>query len=180
MAQSLQSVGEHPAELSVVEEHLLLVVHKNAVGNRRAAWRIITSVEQKEKLKGKEQLASYAREYVAKVEGELQKIRGGILALMDKNLVPSASTDESIVQLCVQRAQSKAERHADIPVVVQRQVPMGQTKAVEVAQVLDIDMIADVPVVLQRQVPIAQEVQKTAEVPQAQYVDRVVGVPAVC
>ena len=32
---------------------------------------------------------SHAREYVAKVEGELQKIRDGILALMDKKLIPS-------------------------------------------------------------------------------------------
>ena len=41
--------------------------------------------------------ASYAREYVAKVEGELQKIRDGILALMDTNLVSSARTGESKV-----------------------------------------------------------------------------------
>ena len=39
----------------------------------------------------KEQQASYAKEYVAKVEAELQKICDGILALMDKNLIPSAS-----------------------------------------------------------------------------------------
>ena len=34
--------------------------------------------------------ASYAREYVAKVGAELQKICDDILALMDKNLIPSA------------------------------------------------------------------------------------------
>ena len=33
------------------EENLLLVVYKNAVDNRRAAWRVVTSVEQKEKSK---------------------------------------------------------------------------------------------------------------------------------
>ena len=42
-------------------------------------------------------MVSNAREYVEKVEGELQKIRDGILALMDKKLVPSASTDETKV-----------------------------------------------------------------------------------
>ena len=36
-----------------------------------------------------EQYASYAKENVAKVEAELQKIYDGILALMDKNLTPS-------------------------------------------------------------------------------------------
>ena len=35
---------------------------------------------------GNEQQASYTREYVAKVEAELQKICDGILALMDKHL----------------------------------------------------------------------------------------------
>ena len=37
-----------------------------------------------------EQQASYAKDYFAKVEAELQKIYDGILALMDKNLIPSA------------------------------------------------------------------------------------------
>merc|ERR1712136_606508 len=71
--------------------------YKNAVGSRRAAWRIITSVEQKEKTKGNEQQVSYAREYVRKVEVELQKICDGILSLMEKNLIPAASTGESKV-----------------------------------------------------------------------------------
>ena len=81
----------------VEEWNLLSVVYKNAVDSRRAVWRVITSIEQNEKSEGKEQLASHAREYIAEMEGELQKIRDGILALMDKNLIPSASTDESKV-----------------------------------------------------------------------------------
>ena len=98
MAEYVQKVGEHPAELLVEEWNLLSLVYKNAVGSRRAAWRAITSVEQKEKSKGKKQLASYAREYVAKVEGELQKIRDGILALMEENLIPSACTGDVLLQ----------------------------------------------------------------------------------
>ena len=78
----------------VKEWNLLSLAYKNAVGSRRAAWRVVTSTEQKEKFKGEEQLASYAREYVAKVEGELQKIRDGILALTDKELIPLPGTDE--------------------------------------------------------------------------------------
>ena len=84
----------------VEEWSLLPLVYKNAVDSRRAAWRVITSIEQNEKPEGKEQLASHAREYIAEVEGELQKIRDGVLALMDKNLIPSASTDESKVLYC--------------------------------------------------------------------------------
>ena len=81
----------------VEEWGLLPLVYKNAVDSRRAAWRVITSIEQNEKSKSEEQLASHAREYIAEVEGELQKIRDGILALMDKNLIPLVSTDESKV-----------------------------------------------------------------------------------
>ena len=52
--------------------------------------RHITSVEQKEKFKGEEQLVSHAREYVAKVKGELQKIRDGILCTHGQGTHPIA------------------------------------------------------------------------------------------
>ena len=56
MAEYLQRVGEQPSELQVEEWNLLPLVYKNAIGSRRAAWRVVTSVELKEKFKGKEQL----------------------------------------------------------------------------------------------------------------------------
>merc|ERR1711941_123748 len=63
----------------------------------RAAWRIITSVEQKEKSKGNDEQAKYAKEYCGKVEAELQKICDTILGLLDGNLIGKASTGESKV-----------------------------------------------------------------------------------
>ena len=50
MTESLQRVGEQPLELSVEERNLLSVAYGSTAGCRRAAWRIITSVEQKENL----------------------------------------------------------------------------------------------------------------------------------
>mmetsp|Transcript_31682 Transcript_31682/g.100988 ORF Transcript_31682/g.100988 Transcript_31682/m.100988 type:complete len:242 (+) Transcript_31682:87-812(+) len=97
MASHMEAVGKLPDELSVEERNLLSVAYKNAVGSRRAAWRIITSVEQKEKTKGNEEQAKHAREYCAKVEGELTKICDTILGLLDGNLIAKASTDESKV-----------------------------------------------------------------------------------
>merc|ERR1712007_343482 len=93
----MEKVGKLPDELSVEERNLLSVSYKNAVGSRRAAWRIITSVEQKEKSKGNEEQAKYAKEYCTKVEGELQKICDAILKLLDQNLIAKASTGESKV-----------------------------------------------------------------------------------
>merc|ERR1711972_876523 len=87
MADYMEQVGKQPDELSVEERNLLSVAYKNAVGSRRAAWRIITSVEQKENSKGNEEQAKYAKEYCSKVEGELQKICDGIIALLTNNLL---------------------------------------------------------------------------------------------
>merc|ERR1712206_36821 len=42
-------------------------------------------------------MGKYAKEYCAKVEAELQKICDTILGLLDKNLIPKASTGESKV-----------------------------------------------------------------------------------
>merc|ERR1712093_964481 len=55
------------------------------------------SVEQKQKTKGNEENAKYAKEYCAKVETELQKICDTILGLLDGNLISKASTGESKV-----------------------------------------------------------------------------------
>merc|ERR1712241_928164 len=91
MATHMENVGRLPDELSVEERNLLSVAYKNAVGSRRAAWRIITSVEQKEKTKGNEENAKYAKEYCSKVEAELQKICDTILALLTDNLIGKAT-----------------------------------------------------------------------------------------
>merc|ERR1712108_8719 len=97
MANHMENVGKSPDELSVEERNLLSVAYKNAVGSRRAAWRIITSVEQKEKSKGNEENAKYAKEYCGKVEAELDKICKTILDLLDKQLISKATTGESKV-----------------------------------------------------------------------------------
>mmetsp|Transcript_62358 Transcript_62358/g.163698 ORF Transcript_62358/g.163698 Transcript_62358/m.163698 type:complete len:242 (-) Transcript_62358:52-777(-) len=97
MADHMEAVGKLGGELSVEERNLLSVAYKNAVGSRRAAWRIINSVEQKERTKGNEEQAKYAKEYSGKVEGELEKICNTILGLLDGTLISSASSGESKV-----------------------------------------------------------------------------------
>jgi len=97
MAEYMKAVGESPDELSVEERNLLSVAYKNAVGSRRAAWRIITSVEQKEKSKGNTEQAAHAKEYCSKVEQELQSICDTILKLLDGGLISAAKNGESKV-----------------------------------------------------------------------------------
>ena len=84
-------------EMSVEERNLISVAYKNAVGSRRASWRIISSVEQKEASKGNEQNVEMAKAYRIRVEAELSRICGEILELIDTNLVPMSTAGESKV-----------------------------------------------------------------------------------
>merc|ERR1711920_256901 len=89
--------GKKGDELSVEERNLSSVAYKNAVGSRRAAWRIISSVQEKEKSKQNTEQAQWAKEYCTKVEAELQEICTKILGLLDGNLIGKASNGESKV-----------------------------------------------------------------------------------
>ncbi|KAF3323795.1 14-3-3-like protein [Carex littledalei] len=84
-------------ELTVEERNLLSVAYKNVIGARRASWRIISSIEQKEESRGNEAHVAVIRDYRGKIEAELTKICQGILDLLDKHLVPSATVAESKV-----------------------------------------------------------------------------------
>jgi len=97
MADKMCEVGQSAQELSVEERNLLSVAYKNAVGSRRAAWRIISSVEMKEKSKGNTEHEGYAKEYRETVEKELDNICGKILSLLDDHLIIKANNGESKV-----------------------------------------------------------------------------------
>ncbi|KAJ8513820.1 hypothetical protein OPV22_004254 [Ensete ventricosum] len=84
-------------ELTVEERNLLSVAYKNVIGARRASWRIVSSIEQKEESRGNEDHVAYIKEYRGKLEVELSKICDGILKLIDSHLVPSATATESKV-----------------------------------------------------------------------------------
>ncbi|XP_043687644.1 14-3-3-like protein E [Telopea speciosissima] len=70
-------------ELIVEERNLLSVAYKNVIGARRASWRIISSLEQKEESRGNEAHVSAIKEYRSKIESELSKICDGILGLLE-------------------------------------------------------------------------------------------------
>ena len=49
MVQAMRRVAYLDVELSVEERNLLAVGYKNQVGTRRASWRTMYSIEQKER-----------------------------------------------------------------------------------------------------------------------------------
>lgn len=87
MADYMREVSQAEGELSVEERNLLSVAYKNAVGSRRASWRIISSVEQKELSKGNTEAVERASEYRKTVEKELDDICQKILNLLDNSLI---------------------------------------------------------------------------------------------
>ncbi|BFG41182.1 hypothetical protein CerSpe_274560 [Prunus speciosa] len=86
--------GEEP---TVEERNLLSVAYKNVIGARRASWRIVSSIEQKEESRGNSDHVATIKEYRTRIENELSNICGGILKLLDSKLVPSANVGDSKV-----------------------------------------------------------------------------------
>jgi len=91
------SASAESEELTVEERNLLSVAYKNVIGARRASWRIISSIEQKEESRGNEDHVAVIRDYRSKIEAELSNICDGILKLLDTRLVPSAASGDSKV-----------------------------------------------------------------------------------
>ncbi|KAI5300205.1 hypothetical protein KEM56_002645 [Ascosphaera pollenicola] len=97
MVENMKIVASADKELSVEERNLLSVAYKNVIGARRASWRIVSSIEQKEESKNNEANVTLIKEYRQKIEDELAKICDDILDVLDKHLIPSAETGESKV-----------------------------------------------------------------------------------
>jgi 14-3-3 protein epsilon len=84
-------------ELTVEERNLLSVAYKNVIGARRASWRIVSSIEQKEESKGNAGQVEKIKAYRQKIETELQDVCKDILSVLADNLIPSAQGGESKV-----------------------------------------------------------------------------------
>ncbi len=89
MVLYMKEVAKLGGELTVDERNLLSVAYKNVVGTRRASWRIISSIEQKEESKGTDKHVSTIRDYRQKIETELEKashLFRGCLSLPNNNI----------------------------------------------------------------------------------------------
>ncbi|KAI4325153.1 hypothetical protein MLD38_030574 [Melastoma candidum] len=97
MVDAMKKVAKHNVDLSIEDRNLLSVGYKNVIGSRRASWRILSSIEQKEETRGNEVNVRRIKEYRQKVESELSNICSDIMVVIDEHLIPSASTGESKV-----------------------------------------------------------------------------------
>lgn len=91
------------AELTNEERNLLSVAYKNVVGVRRSSWRVVSSIEQRAETRaatgstGSQMQLPWIREFRTKIEGEITSICQDIIDLLDKSVLPLASSAESKV-----------------------------------------------------------------------------------
>jgi 14-3-3 protein epsilon len=85
--------------LSVEERNLLSVAYKNVIGTRRASWRIVSSIEQKEQGKGHEGQVTQIQGYRTKIEEELYKVCDRILDLLQKFMLSSGDDEAQVFYL---------------------------------------------------------------------------------
>lgn len=64
MVEAMKKVASMDVELTVEERNLLSVAYKNVIGARRASWRIISSIEQKEENKVRDSLVAIFRRLI--------------------------------------------------------------------------------------------------------------------
>jgi len=100
MVNYMKVVAGMGKDLSVEERNLLSVAYKNVIGSRRASWRVLSSIEQKERERNTEggiDKIGLVTQYKAKVEKELDEVCDEILKIIKDALLKHADTPESKV-----------------------------------------------------------------------------------
>ena len=110
MVEYMKNVAKFKtSQLTIEERNLLSIAFKNVVGARRASWRVIYTLESKEKQladmaqdrndaeagKQAELQSKYCQDYRVKVEKELTKICRDLLDIVVGHLIPNSSSDVS-------------------------------------------------------------------------------------
>eukprot|EP00760_Papus_ankaliazontas_P036162 PhM_4_TR822/c0_g1_i1/m.4823/K06630/YWHAE; 14-3-3 protein epsilon len=95
----MKKVATEKPALTAEERNLLSVAYKNVIGTRRASWRIVHSIEAKEKQRQNESHVASIQKYRLRIESEVAEICNDIVALLEKNLIPAAVDTECKVFL---------------------------------------------------------------------------------
>ena len=77
-------------ELTLKERNLVAVAFKYYTGSRRAAWRVLSSIQKKENNKGASENVAWIKQYKAILEEELCNICQECLDLLTEYLIPNS------------------------------------------------------------------------------------------
>ena len=111
MVNYMKNIAFLDRELTPEERNLFSVGYKNVIGSARASWRIVSSVEEKEESEGNAANVALTRRYKQKIEDEITSICEEVLDVVDKHLIPSATSGESIVFYAKMQVLSLSRKH---------------------------------------------------------------------
>lgn len=97
MAMCIRKVVRVNSELDLEERNLLSVAYKNVIGPRRNAWRVITSIENRESGRDNGSHMALITNLRKEFEAELSAICDDLLGLLDTYLIPAAVAGEARV-----------------------------------------------------------------------------------
>ena len=93
MAKTMKEFTEKGGEISNDERNVLSIAYKNIVGERRNAWRIVSSIEKT--YEDSDFRKKIAKVYLERIASELKNICEEVLCLLGDVLIPTATTVES-------------------------------------------------------------------------------------
>lgn len=93
MVDAMKKVAALKTNLTFEERNLLSVAYKNVIGARRASWRILSGIEQKEEQKPEK--LPMIKAYREAIEKEIADICNDILNVIDNYLLESLDASAS-------------------------------------------------------------------------------------
>jgi len=84
---------QHRIALTLEERNLLSVAYKNVIGARRASWRMVNTIQEKEQQQGNQDRVDKLQAYRTKIEGELTATCADILQVLDEDVIPFVDAD---------------------------------------------------------------------------------------
>ena len=97
MIRYMKAVSHSNVQLSNEERNLLSVAFKQAIGQRRVAWRTVSAIQEKEDYKGTNKHLELIKWYRAKIEKELTDICEDVIKLLDETLIPNSTQQDAKV-----------------------------------------------------------------------------------
>ena len=93
MVKAVRELVRSGTEHGMNMRNLVSVAYKNYVGAKRAAWRVLSTVEHREREQGRDDRAKLARRYRTVVEGEIRDVCHEVLGLLKEILLPGSKRE---------------------------------------------------------------------------------------
>jgi 14-3-3 protein epsilon len=97
MVDAVKGFAHLDVELTPEERNLFAVAYKTVISQRRASWRLLLDLEEKEHAAGSHERLSVLQDVRFQLEGEMSNVAKEVLGIVEKHLIPSSTSDESLI-----------------------------------------------------------------------------------